>query len=207
MDKENNCNRIELCGIVGGEPRTSHENHRILYQQFPLEVRRLSGAADRLNVVAPEETLRRLDLRAGEQVGLSGEVRSFNNRSGSGNRLVITVFTRQVERREGEHQNSLELSGTICKEPVQRSTPMGRKICDLMLAVNRRYGRADYLPCIAWGALANLCGGMGVGDRLHLEGRLQSRKYTKQTESGPEDRVAYEVSVMNLLPEEDSGAE
>jgi len=103
--------------------------------------------------------------------------------------------------------NRLVLAGVLCKPPVQRRTPLGRDICDLLLAVNRPYGRADYLPCIAWGSLASACGAMAVGDRLRLEGRLQSREYRKTTENGDTvTRVAYEVSVMNLLEEEEVSA-
>ena len=132
-----------------------------------------------------------------------GEVRSYNNKSGVGSRLVITVLVRDLAvTQEGEGVNRLVLSGALCKRPVVRRTPLGRSICDLLLAVNRAYGRADYLPCIAWGSLAACCGRMSVGDRLRLEGRLQSRQYRKVVDGEEVTRVAYEVSVMNLLEEE-----
>jgi len=120
-----------------------------------------------------------------------------------GPRLVITVLVRDVlPVLPSEGENRLLLAGVICKPPVRRRTPLGREICDLLLAVNRPYGRADYLPCIAWGSLAALCGSMDVGERLRLEGRLQSRRYRKVTAEGEEERVAYEISVMNLLCDE-----
>ena len=125
-------------------------------------------------------------------------MRSFNNKSGKGSRLVITLYAKNITPWAGEHANALVLSGVLCKPPVFRRTPLGREICDLMLAVNRRYGRADYLPCIAWGSLAHRCGGMGVGDPLALEGRLQSRIYTKEVEGQLQERTAFEVSVMSL---------
>ena len=115
----------------------------------------------------------------------------------------------RTRREQGEDENRLELSGTLCKEPSLRITPLGRTICDMILAVNRRYGRADYLPCITWGSLARRCGAMGVGDRLHLSGRLQSRGYTKVVEGRQEARTAFEVSVMSLecgVPWEGAGA-
>ena len=130
-----------------------------------------------------------------------GEVRTFNNRSGIGSRLVISTFARQLELGPGLDGNRLELTGTLCKPPSLRATPLGRTICDMILAVNRRYGRADYLPCIAWGSLAHRCGGLQVGDRVHLNGRLQSREYTKLVGEELEERVAFEVSVMSLVSE------
>ena len=169
---------------------------------LPLVVRRLSGAEDRLNVMATQQQLSGLTLRQEEPLSVRGEVRTFNNRSGVGNRLVVSVFARELCQRAGEDENLLELSGTICKPPTLRTTPLGRTICDMILAVNRRYGRADYLPCIAWGSLAHHCGSLSVGDPLHLTGRLQSRTYTKLLEGHAEERTAFEVSIMSLNQEE-----
>ena len=107
-----------------------------------------------------------------------------------------TVFARQLEEGDGQAENCIQLSGVICKQPILRRTPLGREICDIILAVNRRYGRADYLPCIAWGAVAQQTADMTVGQRLTIEGRVQSRVYTKVIPGGAEERVAYEVSIM-----------
>ncbi len=201
---QTNKNKIFLCGRLAAPPAPSHVNHGIPYLTFPLTVRRLSGAEDRLNVVASQEQLDQLPpLEAGDPLAVWGEVRTFNNRSGVGSRLVVSVFARELSREEGEDENRLELSGTLCKPPALRSTPLGRTICDMILAANRRYGRADYLPCIAWGSLAYRCGAMEVGDTLALEGRLQSRVYTKEIDGQPQERTAFEVSVMSLTePEE-----
>jgi primosomal replication protein N len=142
-------------------------------------------------------------VHEGNRVRVNGEVRSFNNKSGQGSRLVITVYARAICLSEEEHSNRLWMGGVLCKQPVYRRTPLGREICDLMLAVNRRYGRADYLPCIAWGSLAQQCASLSVGDGVRLEGRLQSRCYTKVVDGGEEQRVAFEVSIMEMeLPEE-----
>ena len=173
-------------------------NHGVEYFLLPLSARRLSGAEDRLNVIAAKEQLSGLSLKEGSPLTVRGEVRTFNNRSGVGSRLVVSVFARELSQEEGEDENRLELSGTLCKPPVLRTTPLGRTICDMILAANRRYGRADYLPCIAWGSLAYRCGAMEVGDRLALEGRLQSRVYTKEADGRTEERTAFEVSVMSL---------
>ena len=195
-----NENRALLCGTVAGEPVLSHENHGVSYDVFPLSVPRLSGAEDRLNVVAARPLLTDCPLAPGDRVEVQGEVRSFNNRTGPGSRLVITLFARSLSPTRAEPANCLELSGVLCKPPILRRTPLGREICDLMLAVNRKYGRADYLPYIAWGTLAQRCGGLHVGDGVKLEGRLQSRSYQKVVDGVTQDRTAFEVSVMHLEP-------
>ena len=196
-------NMIFLRGRLAAAPAFSHNNPGVDYRVFPLSVRRLSGAEDRLNIVASREQLSSLLPEAGSPLTVRGEVRTFNNRSGVGSRLVVSVFARELSQEEGEDENRLELSGTLCKSPVLRATPLGRTICDMILAINRRYGRADYLPCIAWGSLAYRCGSMGVGDRLSLEGRLQSRVYTKEVDGLLQERTAFEVSVMSLTQEAD----
>lgn len=203
MQSNWNENRILLRGRLEAPPRWSHSNHGTQYYVLPLAVCRLSGAVDHLNVVAAREQWDHMGLQPGDRVSVRGEVRTFNNRSGVGSRLVVSVFARELGREDDADENRLELTGTLCKPPSLRSTPLGRTICDLILAVNRRYGRADYLPCIAWGSLAYRCGALSVGDRVHLAGRLQSRTYTKPVEGGTEERVAFEVSVMSMeLPEE-----
>ena len=195
-----NENRIILTGTVSGEAVLSHQNHGVTYVRFPLRVRRLSGAEDVLNVVAARSLLEQCPVRPGETLAVEGEVRSYNNRSGTGSKLVITVYARIMEPDSGPHRNDLTLAGVLCKPPVLRRTPLGREICDMMLAVNRRYGRADYLPCIAWGGLAAWCSRLNVGDGLKLTGRLQSRDYVKELEGRTEQRTAFEISVMSLEP-------
>ena len=194
-----NRNKIFLRGQVSAPPISSHINHGVEYLMIPLAVRRLSGAEDTLHVVAAQEQLANLVLEPGAPLTVRGEVRTFNNRSGVGRRLVVSVFARELSQEDGEDENHLEISGALCKPPVLRTTPLGRTICDMILAANRRYGRADYLPCIAWGSLAVHCGALEVGDTLRLEGRLQSRQYHKLINGEQVARTAYEISVMNLL--------
>ena len=191
------CNEVLLVGTALDVPALSHENHGARFYRFSLEVPRLSGQADVLPVLLPEPVL--LPLSPGSPVRIRGQLRSFNNRSGVGSRLVLTVYAQEAEHGDGAAQNHIRLSGSLCKPPVYRRTPLGRSICDLMLAVPRRYGRADYLPAIAWGQLAARCARLQVGDGLTLEGRIQSRTYKKVTDAGTQDRVAYEVSIMHLL--------
>lgn len=198
MQMERNENSILLHGSVLQAPQLSHASHGEQYLRFPLSVCRLSGTQDRLWLIAGAARLEGMGLKEGDEITVRGEVRSFNNRSGVGRRLVISVFVQSLWREQGEDENQLKLTGVLCKPPVRRRTPLGREICDMMLAVNRRYGRTDYLPCIAWGALAARCGACGVGDQLELEGRLQSRTYLKHLEQGSEERTAFEVSVMTL---------
>ena len=193
-----NENRALLRGTAAADPVWSHETHGVVYDTFPLHVQRLSGSIDCLNVIVPKSMLADNPVPAGMPVEVEGEVRSFNNRTGIGSRLVITLHARTLRRGEGPNENRLTLAGVLCKPPVLRRTPLGREICDLMLAVNRKYGRADYLPCISWGALARCCGELEVGDGVRLEGRLQSRAYTKLENGESRQRTAFEVSVMRL---------
>ena len=188
-------NRARLCGTVMTDPAVSHANHGEEFCRFFLSVQRLSGQADLLPVVVSRRTLTENPVLVGDTVTVQGQLRSFNNKSGVGARLVIDLFARSVTA-GGEYCNHIELSGTVCKAPTLRRTPLGREICDVILAVNRRYGRADYLPCISWGAIARETAALTVGSPMALVGRLQSRTYSKALEGGCEERVAYEVSVM-----------
>ena len=201
---ERNQNYVELWGVAESDPVFSHENHPRRFDKFPLRVERLSGQNDVPVIVASEALLRVCPVKVGQSLRITGQLRSFNNRSGHGSRLVISTFAQSIEPCDGGHFNRILLSGVLCKQPTLRRTPLGRSICDMILAVNRRYGRADYLPCIAWGKVAAKIAEMQVGDRLTLEGRVQSRTYIKQTDAGSEERTAYEVSVMQLLDDEET---
>ncbi len=198
---EQSTNYVELWGVAAAEPVFSHENHGQRFCKFPLRVERLSGQADTLVIVASEAALRRFPVEKDMALRVVGQLRSYNNKSGQGSRLVITVLAQELEAGDGSYYNRILLSGVLCKQPYLRRTPLGRSICDVILAVNRRYGRADYLPCIAWGQVASLVSEMAVGERLALEGRVQSRTYTKMLDSGAVERVAFEVSIMHLSGE------
>lgn len=195
---ENSRNEAELGGRVLTAPAFSHENHGTRFYRFFLRIPRLSGQADTLPILVTGDQAELVEPE--RELRILGQLRSFNNRSGQGSRLVLTVYAQTVEPGE-EACNHILLTGALCKPPILRRTPLGRSICDLMLAVPRRYGRADYLPVIAWGQLAAVLGRRAVGDRISLEGRIQSRLYTKVTDDGPQERTAYEVSMMHLLQE------
>ncbi len=193
-------NTAELCGLTGGVPELSHISRNVEYYTIPIITERLSGALDRVIVVAPSTLLKNLPQQ-GRRTYVKGELRSFNNRSGSGNRLLLYIYAHELcdGGNHAEDINLVSLTGTLCKEPTWRRTPMGREICDLMLAVNRRYGRSDYLPCIAWGRNAELAGGWEQGRAVSLIGRFQSRKYIKIEGGTGMEKTAYEVSVTEFL--------
>ena len=196
---ELNYNRVELRGTVDDVPALSHVNHGCAFYRFTLSVLRLSGQADKLPVIVPKSLLLLTPLTPGDTVHITGQLRSFNNKSGEGAKLVITVFAKELYLCDDDDLNEVRLIGTLCKKPNLRMTPMGRDICDLMLAVNRRYGRSDYLPCITWGLKAREAAGGGTGTMVTLEGRIQSRNYIKIVGGDPVEKTAFEVSVTDIV--------
>ena len=196
-------NQIMLRGSLLALPHFSHENHGKKFYRFTLEVPRLSGAVDLLPVVAEEILLNTLDLSGGEMLTVTGQVRSHNLRTDGIRRLLIFVFATNIVCEDGEPINDVVIEGPLCREPVYRRTPLGREICDAMLAVPRGYRRADYLPCILWGRTAAEASACHVRDTVRIFGRLQSRVYTTQTEDGAEERTAYEISALTAqFPDE-----
>lgn len=189
-------NRIVLTGCLASGPEYSHSNHGRHFYSFFLEVARLSGAIDRLQILASEELLAQTEITEGSGMYIEGQIRSFNNRSPFGRKLIISVFAEQMQITDAPHDNQVTLQGIICKEPVYRRTPLGREICDVMLAVNRPYHRADYLPCILWGRCAQEISGCPVGTPIAVNGRLQSRDYIKMINGAAEQRTAYEISAI-----------
>ena len=198
---ENAANKITVLGDLESLPQPSHENHGKLFYRFTLEVERLSGTRDILPVIASQDLLDTMDLSGGSRLRVRGEIRSYNSRTENTRRLHIFIFALELSVCEGESENEVFLSGTICKEPVFRRTPLGREICDVMLAVPRAYHRSDYLPCILWGRTAQEAARCSVGDRLSIQGRMQSRNYQKLTDQGPEVRTAYEISALTAQAE------
>lgn len=197
-------NHIELCGTMETAPAFSHENHGRRFYRFLLAVERLSGTVDLLPVLASEELLEQTEVCRGEALRVTGQLRSFNRRAETGRRLVISVYAETMELCDDAPDNRVQLTGALCREPIFRRTPLGREICDGMLAVNRPYRRTDYLPCIFWGRTARRIAALGVGSRVTLEGRLQSREYTKLLEDDTlVQRTAYEISAITADPAED----
>ena len=196
-------NQITLRGSLLALPWLSHENHGKKFYRFTLEVPRLSGTVDLLPIVAEESILNSMDLSGGEMLTVTGQIRSHNVRTDGGRRLLIFVFATSIVCEDGEPINDVVIQGPLCKEPVYRRTPLGREICDVMLAVPRAFSRADYLPCILWGRTALEASNCCTRDIIRIYGRLQSRIYTKVTEAGSEERTAYEISALTAdFPEE-----
>ena len=189
-------NQITLRGSLRALPEFSHENHGKRFYRFFLEVPRLSGAVDTLPVIAEETILNTLDPSGGEMLTVTGQVRSHNLRDNGKRHLSVFVFAASIAAEDGEPINTVLLDAIVCREPTYRRTPLGREICDVMLAVPRAFHRADYLPCILWGRVSAEAAQCTVGDRLIINGRLQSRIYTKLTDEGAQERTTYEVSAL-----------
>ncbi len=196
-------NEVELTGIVLGELEFSHDVFGESFYSFTLQIPRLSDVADFIPVTISERLMSEYFLRKGDRIEVKGQFRSYNNYSGVGNKLVLTVFARDVELiDEGinvKNPNYIYLNGFICKEPIYRTTPFGREICDILLAVNRAYNKSDYIPCIAWGRNARYFGNLKTGDNIKIWGRVQSREYQKKlNELEILNKVAYEVSISKM---------
>lgn len=194
---EHTINTITLRGSLQNLPEFSHENHGRRFCKFFLEVPRLSGAVDVLPVIAEESLVGSIDPTAGSMIAVTGQIRSHNQRTEGVRRLMIFVFAAAVLAEDGDPINDVILEGPLCKDPTYRRTPLGREICDAMLAVPRAFRRADYLPCILWGRTAQEISVCRTRDRIRIYGRLQSRVYTKLTEDGPIERTAYEISALS----------
>ena len=177
-------------------PAFSHENHGKKFFRFTLEVPRLSGTADLLPIVAEQSIVDAIDPCGGQMLTVTGQVRSHNVRNNGVRHLLIFVFAASIVAEDGEPINDLIVEGPLCREPTYRRTPLGREICDVMLAIPRAFRRADYLPCILWGRTAQEISVCHTRDILQICGRLQSRVYTKITETGMEERTAYEISAL-----------
>ncbi len=193
-------NKVYVTGEIVSDKTFSHEVYGEGFYEFFLKVMRLSGQADILPVTVSERLIEAHDLKKGSIVAASGQFRSYNKLENGKSRLMLTVFVREIEEiDESRNPNGILLSGYICKPPVYRKTPLGREIADLLLAVNRPYGKSDYIPCICWGRNARFANGFEVGDKCCVWGRIQSREYMKKLdEEHMERRVAYEVSVSKL---------
>ena len=196
-------NQVTIMGKVATEFSFSHEVFGEGFYMVEVEVKRLSNSEDRIPLMISERLIDVTQDYTGEYIMVHGQFRSYNRHEEQKNRLVLSVFVREIsfmeEEPDGTKTNSIWLDGYICKEPIYRKTPLGREIADLLLAVNRPYGKSDYIPCICWGRNARYASGFEVGEHLQLLGRIQSREYVKRiSDTETEKRVAYEVSVSKL---------
>ena len=205
---DENGNYLRLSGILTDAPTYGHEVFGEKFYYGTLSVPRLSGAEDLLPVTLSERLMEDVELREGSPLAIEGQLRSYNKVIDGAGRLLITGFAqRLLDPNSDENPNQVQLTGALCKLPSYRTTPFGREIADLMLAVNRAYGKSDYIPCITWGRTARFASHLKVGDRVTLLGRFQSRDYQKQLADGTVvGKTAYEVSVGRLTIAENTVA-
>ena len=209
---ENSNNFIEVGGCVQSDLVFSHEIYGEGFYRFDVEVERLSGTADALPVTVSERIIDKQAMKPGQLVLIRGQIRSYNNyvEADRKNKLVLTIFARDIELLDeavDPKPNDVFLNGYLCKPPIYRTTPFGREIADLLVAVNRSYNKSDYIPCIAWGRNARYAGRLAVGDNIRIWGRMQSRQYQKRKDDGEVlEKTAYEVSTAKIeviVPEDE----
>ena len=203
MDKIFENNTVEVAGEVVTEPKYSHEAFGERFYIFNISVKRLSGMLDTIPVTISERAINLGKIRVGKRFKIYGQFRSFNKHMEHKNTLILSVFARDIMELDDNqldvNENYIFLDGYLCKEPLYRKTPLEREIADLLVAVNRSYGKSDYIPCIAWGRNARYASGLDVGTHIKICGRIQSREYTKRiSETESEQRMAYEVSVSSI---------
>ena len=194
-------NVVEVMGKIVSQVTFSHEVYGEGFYSFTIEAARLSDNADLLPVTISERLIDKELLTIGTVVDIKGQLRSYNNYNNKKNKLVLTIFVRQIEIIQEQveiNPNQIFLNGYICKPPIYRVTPFGREIADILVAVNRAYNKSDYIPCIAWGRNAKFAGNLKVGENIKLWGRIQSRKYQKKNGEDVEEKIAYEVSISKL---------
>ena len=194
-------NKIYLEGKVASELEFSHEMYGEGFYSFNIEVMRLSDSVDYLNITVSERLINNFELALGKEIVVEGQLRSYNKFMDGSNKLILTVFARNIEEcvQKSKNPNEIFLDGFICKEPVYRTTPFGREIADLLLAVNRAYNKSDYIPTIAWGRNSRFCQSLSVGENIKVWGRLQSREYQKKiSDTEVIKKIAYEVSISKM---------
>lgn len=206
VDKIIETNMVKIVGKVVSDKEFSHEMYGEKFFVFGLEVPRLSSSVDVLPITISERLLFNIDFHLEQCVIIEGQLRSYNRYVDTNNKLVLTIFAREIYTPSDEElqeilrkPNEIYLDGYICKKPVYRTTPFGREITDILLAVNRPYNKSDYIPCIAWGRNARFCENLQVGDHIKIWGRIQSREYQKRLPTGDvEAKIAFEVSLSKL---------
>ena len=207
MQQDNGANNIlQLCGKIVSPKTFEYEAYGEKFYTFNVETKRLSSFCDTLPVTISERLIDDT-IKPGSHILINGQLRSYNNYLDKRNKLILTVFAKDItpyEEENGANPNEITLNGYICKAPVFRTTPFGREIADILLAVNRYYNKSDYIPCIAWGRNAKYGAKLVVGDNIKIIGRLQSRAYQKKLTDGTVlDKTAYEVSIAKLELVED----
>lgn len=192
-------NKATLSGTITEKPIFSHDVMGEGFYETKIEVKRLSDQADVIPVTISERLMEDYSIDEGQEVCLTGQFRSYNISDGIKSRLILSFFVREVLPLVDDNPNIIEINGFVCKEPIYRTTPFNREICDMLVAVNRAYNKSDYIPCIAWGRNARFAKNLTVGSKVSISGRIQSRVYQKQLDNGNiETRTAYEVSINRI---------
>ncbi len=199
MENLLNNNYAAVVGDLESDFTYSHESYGECFYSFSVKIPRLSDSADIITVTASERLLCDEDYKVGDRIKIVGQFRSYNNYSENGSRLILTLFAKTIDKAEAErYLNEIVLNGFLCKEPVYRTTPFGREITDILLAVNRTHNKSDYIPCIAWGRNAKFAQRLSVGDNIIVTGRMQSREYQKKLEDDSVTKTAYEISISKI---------
>ena len=195
-----NNNKVYVYGQIVTDAEFSHEVYGEGFYNMTIKVERLSNQCEFIPITISERILREENLKNGDMVALKGQFRSYNKQMENKSKLSLTIFVREIIAKvENAPTNIIELSGYICKEPIYRTTPFNREICDVLLAVNRAYNKSDYIPCIAWGRNARFAKSIEIGEKVLIHGRIQSREYQKRLDDDNiENRVAYEISISKI---------
>lgn len=201
MECTEETNKVTLCGSIITLPEFSHKSYGEVFYSLILSISRKSGYCDNIPVIVSERLIWDMELLEGATAQVTGQIRTYNKMVDGKNRLTIVAFAREFILLDEEFidVNKVHLEGYLCKPPIRRVSPLGREICDIMLAVNRMYNKSDYIPCIAWGRNAAYAGSLCVGTKIIIGGRIQSREYRKKEQDGTLlGKTAYEVSILNI---------
>ncbi|MBQ4558489.1 MAG: single-stranded DNA-binding protein [Clostridia bacterium] len=204
LELENN-NYVRVSGVVTTEPKFSHEVYGEGFYEFNIKIKRLSDIFDIIPVTISERLMNEKTIEVGEKVHFVGQYRSYNKLSENKSKLLLTIFIKEFLEVNEYDENEIEITGYVCKEPIYRTTPFNREICDVLIAVNRSYNKSDYIPCIAWGRNARFVKSFKIGDKVSVTGRIQSRAYQKKLDNGDiVTKTAYEVSLNKVSLENEN---
>ncbi len=205
MNEYENNNIVKVSGEIMQEPTFSHEIFGEGFYEFNIKIKRLSDIYDVIPVTISERLMQEKDLTVGNKIHFVGQYRSYNKMVDNKSKLLLTIFVREFLEEDESDENEIEIVGYVCKEPIYRTTPFNREICDVLIAVNRGYNKSDYIPCIAWGRNARFVKNFNIGDKVSVAGRIQSRTYQKRLESGEIlTKTAYEVSLSKVCLENEN---
>jgi len=204
LELENN-NYVRVSGVITTEPKFSHEVYGEGFYEFNIKIKRLSDIFDIIPVTISERLMNEKTIEVGEKVHFVGQYRSYNKLSENKSKLLLTIFIKVFLEVNEYDENEIEITGYVCKEPIYRTTPFNREICDVLIAVNRSYNKSDYIPCIAWGRNARFVKSFKIGDKVSVTGRIQSRAYQKKLDNGDiVTKTAYEVSLNKVSLENEN---